>query len=288
MNTNKLGLLTVEEFNAGYQPVYQNIMSSFLGGSQAYSEQVGKMDFRKVEAIGDIRGKQVTPKDTEIKQISATDVKKSFKKYFLANQFRISQLQDQQGTNDVVAQVLDEHWKHMDELFLFGEGSSASTMLNNGLYWSDDSNYVLESSVEIDTDADPLIDLHSKVLTNAQKADRVAGRKLIMFYGDEVLPLFDGVYASQPVPFKRVLGEVLGSNYSMMKMPVDITPSQANGWMIVNLDQIKVHYTAIPSLKKQGSNEELGYNYFNFLYGSCMTEVKALNGIIRQPATLEA
>ncbi len=286
--TNKIVLRAIEQFMADYVPVYQPLYPLFLGKSQSYANEVGKIDFRRVETVGDIRAKHITPKDNEIKQIAVSEGKKVFKKYFLAKQYVNSTIQDQQGLEEIVAQVLDEHHKQADELLLFGEGTSASTMVNNGLYWSNDPNYVLESSAEVAAGTDHLIDLQKKVAKTAADADLVAGRKLVVFYGSDILEQYDGVYASHPVPFKRVLAEVLGPEYSFAKMPKPVTPNSANGWLIVNLDQIKLHYTTLPSLFDQGVNSEKMHAWFNFLMGSMMTEVIAKGGIIRQPATLEA
>jgi hypothetical protein len=288
--TNKVVLRTVEEFMTDYTPIYQPMYPLLLGKSQSYAEEVGKIDFKRVSAVGDIRAKHITPKDTEIRQISATDAKKTFKKYFLANQYVESDLQDQQNIEEIVAQVLDEHQKQADELMLFGEGTDASTMINNGLYWSNDPNYTLETSAELDTDADTggLIALHNAVIASALKADVVAGRKAIVFYGSLALAAFNGLYAAQPVPFKRVLADVLGSNYSFLSMPADVTPASSYGYIVVNLDQVKTHYTTLPSLKDQGVNSEKMYAWFNFLMGSMMVEVLAKNAVIRQPITFEA
>jgi hypothetical protein len=286
--TNKVVLRAVDEFMADYVPVYQPIYPLFMGKAQSYSEEVGKLTFKRLEAVGDIRGKHITPKDTEIRQIGVKESSKVFKKYFLANQFVQSALQEQSRTEDVIAQVLDEHQKQMDELFLLGEGTSNSTMINNGLFWSGDSNYTLENSATVDGDGvDPLIDLHAKVLQSAEAADQISGRKVIMFYGSTILPYFDGVYAASSMPFKKILGEVLGSNYSLLKMPSAVTPNSANGWIVANLDQVKLHYTALPQLKDQGVNSEKMYSWHNFLMGSCMLEVLASGGIIRQPATVD-
>lgn len=287
MSTNKPVLKTVDQFMEDYTPVYQPIYPLFLGKSQAWSEEVGKMEMRRVTTVGDIRTKHITPKDTEIAQVNVTESKKTFKKYFLGNQFQLSEFQNSEGVADVIAQVLDEHQKQQDDLFLLGEGTSNSTMVNNGLFHSNDANYVLESSVEIDTDADPLLDMHTKIVTTATKANKIAGRKMLMVYGADALAKFNSLYASQPIPFKRTLSEVLGGNYSAVEMPADVTPSGTNGWIIANMDQIKLHYTVLPSLKKQGINDEKGYAWFNFLMGSMMLEVQALNGIIRQPCTFE-
>ncbi len=283
--TNKVALRTIEEFMAGYVPIYQPIYPLLLGKSQSYSEEVGKQEFRRVNTVGDIRAKHITPKDTEIRQIAVSEAKKTFKKYFLANQFTISSMQDQQGVEDVVSQVLDEHQKQADELLLLGEGTSGSTMINNGLFWSGDANYTLNGAATI-SGSDPLIDLHATVMLDVATANQVAGRKMLMFYGSSMSALFNGVYAASPVPFKRVLAEVLGPQYALSEMPSAVTPSTTNGWIIINLDRVKLHYTVLPALKDQGVNDEKMYAWFNFLMGSMMLEVLASGGIIRTPATI--
>ncbi len=160
MATNRVMLRSVEQFMADYKPTYVPIYSALLGNSQAYSEEAGKISFNRLDAVGDLRAKHITPKDTVIEQISVVEKLKVFKKYFLGKQFIQSSLQDNSRTEQVIAQVLDEHQKHMDDLVLLGEGTSNSTMINNGLFWSNDSNYTLESSTDYgDVATDPLVDL---------------------------------------------------------------------------------------------------------------------------------
>lgn len=286
--TNKIVLRTTDELMADYVPTYQPFYPILLGKSQSYAEEVGKLTFKRLEAIGDIRAKHITPKDTEIRQIAVTEKSKVFKKYFLANQYTQSQLQDSSQNEDVVKQVLDENQKYMDDLVLLGEGTAANNVVNNGLYWSADPNYVLENSVEVDNANAWLTDLHAKVITTKLKADLVAGRKVIVFYGADMLAKVNGVYASSSRSFKEVLSGVLGSNYSIAELPAEVTPSGANGWMIINQDQVKLHYTTLPVLKAQGINEEKMYSWHNFLMGSAMVEVLAHKGVIRQPVTFEA
>lgn len=287
MATNKIVLRTTEEFMSDYLPIYQPIYPLFLGGkSQAYEREVGKLDFRRVQAVGDIRAKHVTPKDTEIRQIAVMEGKKSFRKYFLANQFTLSDFQDRQGVEEVVAQVLDEHQVQADELLMLGEGSSPADVVNNGLYYSLDSNYTLKSSVQIAL-TNRLYDFHNKVVASANQANQVAGRKVIFFYGADILPLVNAVYDTAVRAWKAALLEVLGANYSIVEIPAASTPSGANGWIIANMDQCKLHYTVLPELMNQGQNDEKMYLWFNFLMGSMMLEVLAKDGIIRQPATLE-
>lgn len=287
--TNKIVLRTAEEFMADYTPIYQPIFPLFLAGkSQSYAEEVGELTFKRLEAMGDLRLKHVTPKDTEIKQIAAREGSKVFKKYFLANQYVQSNFQDTKGNEDVIAQVLDENNKLADDLLLLGEGTAANNVINDGLYWNNQANYILEDSIEIANDNGWLTDLHAQIVTAKLKADLVSGRKVVMFYGALMLPKINGLYSASGKPFKSALQEVLGSSYSIAELPADVTPSGANGWMIVNMDQVKLHYTTLPVLKDQGVNAEKMYTWHNFVAGSMMLEVLVSKAIIRQPCTFEA
>lgn len=289
MSTNKIVLRSIDELMNDYVPVYKPIFPLLLGKSQQYNEEVGKVNFKRLETVGDVRAHHILPKDSEIREVSVKEASKTFKKYFLANEFAQSALQDRSQVEDVVAQVLDEHQRQMDELVLLGEGTSDSTMINNGLFWSGDSNYVLEGTPsEIFLDDAPLMAMHGAVVQSALKADLVAGRKLIMFYGDDVLPLFRGLHESYPTAFKKTLSDVLGANFSFVEMPADVTPTSTNGWIVVNLDQVKLHYTSLPSIHAQGVDERKMEVWTRFLMGSSMVDVLALNGIVRQPATVAA
>ena len=285
--TNKLGLRTVEEFMTDYAPIYQPFYPLLLGKSQAYSEQVGKLDFKRVDTVGDIRAKHITPKDTEMSQIIAKESSKSFKKYFLANQYIQSSLQDQAGIEVVQAQVLDEHQKQFDELVLLGEGTSAGTVVNNGLYWSADANYTLKSSATVALGTDHLIDMYSKVIASLTEAELIGGRLAVIFYGTTTVSKFNALYAATNIPIKRVLAEVK-PNVSFLSLPAAITPASAEGWMVVNLDQVKLHYCSLPKLDDNGVNPEKKYVWSNFIMGSSMVEVLAPSAIIRQPVTYGA
>lgn len=287
MATNKVVLRTVEEFMGGYQPIYQPLYPLLLGKSQAYSEEVGKINFNRLEAVGDLRAKHITPKDTEIRQIGVKNSSKTFKKYFLANQYIQSALQSQEDIEGIVAQVLDEHQKQMDEIVLLGEGTAGNNVVNNGLYWSGDSNYTLESSTEIQNAPDTQADLHESIMATVADARDLSGRKALIVYGATVLQKLDSLYPSQAVSVLGVLKDAL-DDVALVRMPAAVTPSAANGWIVVNLDQVKLHYTALPALKDQGVNAEKMYSWHNFLMGSAMLEVLAPNGVIRQPATFEA
>lgn len=290
MATNKILLKTTEQFMADYQPIYQPIYPLFLGKSAAYPDVVGKVNFNRLDTVGDIRAKHLLPKDTEMKQISVATGSKTYKKYFLANQYIQSNLQDSEGNEEIIAQVLDEHQKQFDDLLLLGEGTSASTMINNGLYWSADANYRLETSAEVakGTAEDHLRDLHSKIMAASAVANGISGRKILIVYGSTASAKFSGLYSNTDAVFSTVLAGALGSNYNIVTLPTAVTPSAANGYMIVNADNVKLHYTVLPQLKDRGVNSEKMYSWHNFLMGSCMLEVLVDDAVIRQPLTFQA
>lgn len=287
MTTNKVMLKTKEEFLADYKPVYQPIYPLMLNSAVFHPQEVGKANFTRLNAVGDIRQKHITPKDTELRQIAVNAGSKTFKSYFFANQFQVSTFQDNEGTQDVINQVLDEHQKQMDEIILLGDGgTSAGTVVNNGLYWSGDANYTLESSVEV-ASTSRLYDLHSKMMTTAMKANTISGQKLLIAYGATLLPYVNSIFDTAAKSFRQVLQETM-PGYAFADLPSSITPNSANGWIIVNLDQIKLHLTSLPVLYDQGTNNEKFYNWFNFVMSSAMIDVVAENGIVRQPCTFAA
>lgn len=286
--TNKIVLRDVEEFLSDYTSTYQAMYPLLLSAqNQQYTVEAGKLDFRRAQTIGDLRAKHILPKDTEIAQVNSNEFLKTFKKYFLANQYITSTLQDQQGVETVLAQVLDEHQKQMDELVLYGEGTSNSTMTNNSLFYSADPNHTTESVANIAFGDGRLADFHTKIMTNVIKADRLAGRKVIVFYGSNIVSLTKSIYADAARPFVSVLDEVVSrGGYSLAELPQEVYPAGEEGWMILNLDQIKFHYTQVPTLIAQGTNGEKMYNWHNFLMGSTMVDCLTKDAVIRQPATL--
>jgi hypothetical protein len=274
---------------ADYKPTYKAIYPLLMKNSQAYPQLVGELNFKRMTTVGDIRAKRVTPKDSHIHQIAVAQGSKTFKKYFNAAQFIQSIFQDTQGNEDIIKEVLDENEKLQDELMLFGEGTSDSTMLNNGVYWSNDPNYVLNDSEEIPAASTGynLPGLHSKIMEIMAVCDQVDGEKVLLLYGEDTLAKFDSLYANSDQPFKKVLADV-APGWSFLRMPPEVTPDSAEGFIGINLDQIKVNYTVFPSLLAQGVNEEKMHTFHNFLMGSMMVECKVSKAIVRQPVTYHA
>lgn len=286
--TNKIVLRSTEEFLRDYRPAYNPLMPLFMEGAKQYAVEAGQVKFTRVEAVGDLRAKMLGPKDTEIHQVGAKEGDKTFRKYFFGAQFIQSNLQDRNGYEDVVAQVLDEHNKQNDELLLTGEGTANNNVVNNGLYFSADPNYVTKSSVEIDKDGAGLLpNLYAQMISLIEEAEDLDGRLLVLTYGSVFTPVYNGLFTTTAAPFSKVLSDAK-PNVDFAKIPSSVTPSGANGYLIINRDQVQLLYTLLPTIRGQGINEEKEYSWTNFLMGSSMIDVRAKGGIIRQPITFEA
>lgn len=276
--TNKIVFRSVEEFMAGFTPRYTPLMGLFLDGARQHETAVGEAKYSKIEAMGDIRSRVVTPKDTELHQIGAGSSSKAYKKYFLGSQYIQSNLQDRQGYEDVVSEALDEHNKHNDEIFLSGDGQ------NNGLLVSSDPNFTLRTAPGNITTLDAL---YNEVVAEALVANEIEGRKVLLYFGDTMSTRFNALFADTNRAFSAVLGEAEAlSEYDFIKVPTSVLPaSLTNGFAIVNMGKIQVHYMLLPEVNNQGTNEEKNYAWTNFLQGSSMVDVKVKDGIIVQPLT---
>lgn len=284
MATNKIELRSMTEVMNDYRPTYKPLYALFLGSSEAYSEEVGEVAYKEITTVGDIRAKHITPKDTEMHQIAVGASSKIFKKYFLGTQYIVSDIQNQEGSETVVAQVLDEHQVQMDEMFLFGESTdSGTTVVNNGLFYSKDPNYNLRSSVNVP--AGDQSALHTAMVTAYNDIKDQDGRKVLILYGAGIMSIYDSIYASTTMAFKKVIQDVL-EGVSITEIPNKVTPSGLNGFIFVNLDRIKLNYVKLPELDDQDYNREKKYYWHNFVMGSCMVDVREPNAVTRQPVAI--
>lgn len=291
MGTQNIQLKSIDEFLAGYNPIYSPILPGFLTGGKStiMPAEAGITNFKRIEASGDLRGNRISPKDTSIKRAAAILASKTFKQYFYANQFVNSTLQRADQVDDAMAQILDAHFKHADEIMVTGDGTTDSDVLNNGLLFSLDSNYTKNVSSEVPT-SERLAAFHALVMSVALDANKVSGAKSIMYYGSNILPLYTGIHSGSGRAVNAALQEALDAlgDFSQMVLPSEITPSGQNGFLIVNRDQIHTHTVPLPQILSRGVDERSMEVWGNFLTGSNMIEVLAKGGIIRQPLTLAA
>lgn len=286
MTTQKNVLRSIDETITNYVPTYRAIYPLFLPRGRQYQAEVGKINYKQIDAMGDIRAKHYTPKDTEMQTISTGESAKLFHKYFMANKYTVSTLQDLNEIQRIQTQVLEEHQKQADEFLFMGDPVNG-TQTNNSLYLSNDTNYIVNGSEEVDVNANQN-KLHELVVSVAEEANNIAGRKLLFHYGTELNKVWNSLWTSGPKPFKSLLQEVLGPDYVQIQLPSSLVPNTAQGFKIVNLDHTILNYTLVPTIDDQGTNLEMKYHWFNFIFGSMMVDVETKGAIIRQPVTLAA
>lgn len=285
MATNKLIVNSTEEFMAAYRPKYNPLYGLLLARSKQYPLEMGSVKMTKSTAVGDIRAKRITPKDNILSQITVSSGSKSFKKYAFGNQYIQSEFQEAGDIDGIVAQVLDEHQKQFDEITLLGDGTAANNVINNGLYWSGDANYVLNSSAAISASPNAQTSLYAKIQEVLSAAREVSGPKAIVLYGATTLSTYDSLMPDAETSFKSVLKDGLEVSETVIRMPKDITPSSSNGFIVISLDEVMFHYLTLPKVLNNGVNEEKLHSWHNFVIGSSMVEVEAPGAIIRQPLT---
>lgn len=282
MQTGKIVLREIEEMMNDFKPTYIPLMPLFLSVAQVYKIEEGKIKFTSLDAVGDLRAKLMGAKDSELHTINSKEGSKTFNKYFFGAKYKQSNLQDTAGYERVTGQTLDEHNVQNDELFM-------GTDVNSGLYTSTDPNYDLKASYEVkkDSDGEHLADLYQKMISTVEEANAVDGEKLVLVYGENMIAKYNGLFGKTNTAFSKTLGDAL-PGVNIEKIPKKITPAGENGFVVVNMNQIKVHYCTLPKILDQGVNAEDMYTWTNFIIGSSMVDCLVKGAILRQPVTFQA
>lgn len=281
MSTNLIISQTSQEFLSGYTPVYSPIYPLFTQGGQQYAMQAAERTLRRAVALGDIRTKRYSPKDTEVKHFNAGPQDKTFKAYLNVVRFTHSVFQDASGVPDILSQALEEHQKAQDELLYFGDGATDGAQVNNGLYFSSDANYIKESSTSLSA-TNQLLLFHQAVVSEA-RAVSVGGSRSIIFYGDTCLAALDSLHADGGGAVVAGLEDVLGNEFDLIRSPKGLTPSGENGILVVNHAQVKTHYVTEPVILDQDTDRKEMQAWANFVQGSMMVDVAAYGGIRKLP-----
>lgn len=280
MNSSHIGTADIDKMNESYNPAYAALVSLFLPKSEEYEAKEGSVNFKEVETVGDVKAKRISPKDTELELINTRISKKVFNKYYHGIKYTVSELQSDESFQKTIDQVLDEHLKQFDEIFVTGDTH------NNGLLASSDTNYVLKASQPVGTTTPAkqaaLLPLIAGI---AEDMKSIAGSKTLYYYGiSDVINSID----TNGISFKKLLNEVVGEEIELVKIPTEAlgaTYGALKGFVVVAHDHVSLNYTALPHVKASAMNEEGGYRWARFLSGSSMLEVNAKGAVQHQPVT---
>jgi hypothetical protein len=277
--TNKPILRTAEEFANEYQPVYSAIYPAFLSGphSKVYERVEGSQKVKGVEAIGDMLAKKFSSKDTLIHQLHGKATEFTFDKNFYLAEYKTGVNQSSEGDPQLVNEFLDNNNVLLDQLLLFGDEG------NQGLYTNNSSKYVTETPIASIDPANKNA-LFEAIMATADEADKLAGSKILMLYGENTRKLWRaGLFQTGVASVRENLMSALGSEYMPMVMPSQVTPN-AEGWMIINLNKIKVHNHGAPWMEP-GEDAPRRLRYVHFLLGSVGVELMQEGAIIKQAVT---
>lgn len=278
--TNKPILRTAEEFAGQYTPVYPAIYPMFLSGGQAkpYERVEGTQKVKGVEAIGDMIAKKFSSKDTMIHQLHGKAKEFVFDKNFYLAEYKTGINQSTEGDPQLVQEFLDNQNLKLDQLLLFGDEG------NQGLYTNNSANYVTESAI---SSIDPT-DKHAffeAIMASAEEADKNAGSKVLMLYGEMTRRLWRaGLFETGQASVQSNLMTALGSEYTPVLMPAQVTPSSVEGWLIINMNKIRVHHHGAPWME-MGEDAPRRLRYTHFLIGSVGVELLHNGAILKQAVT---
>lgn len=277
--TNKPVIKTSEEFAEGYSPVYSPIYPLFLSGAHAvaYERVEGKHTVKGVEALGDMFAKKFTAKDTLKHQLHGKATSFQFDKNFYLAEYKTGKNQSTEGDQSLVNEFLDNQNVLLDQLLLFGDEG------NQGLYTNNSSNYVTEGAI---ANIDPANkrEFFEAITATADEADKLAGSKILMLYGETTRKLWRaGLFETGVASVRDRLMTALGPEYTPIVLPSQVTP-MAEGWMIINLNQIKVHHHGAPWMEP-GEDASARKRFVHFLIGSVGVELKQVGAIIKQEVT---
>jgi hypothetical protein len=277
--TNKPILRTAEEFASDYSPVYPAIYPAFLSGAQAkaYERVEGTQKVKGVEAIGDMIAKKFSSKDTLIHQLHGKENEFNFDKNFYLAEYKTGINQSAEGDPALVAEFIDNQNVKLDQLLLFGDEG------NQGLYTNNSAKYITETPIS-SIDASDKNAFYEAIMGTAEEADKMAGSKVIMFYGEVTRRLWRaGLFSTGQASVQSNLMSALGSEYTPLLMPSQIAPN-AEGWMVINMNKIKVHHHGAPWMEP-GEDLPRRLRYVHFLIGSVGVELMQSGAILKQAVT---
>jgi hypothetical protein len=282
MSTGYPNVKSTTEFLKDYVPTYKPIFPLFLTKGKKHAEEIGQAISKRYEAVGDYRMAQITPKDTLLRTIGCGERSKTFKKLFLMNQFELSGLQSQDAQSEIVKQVLDEGSKQFDEGLWLGGGTSDATVVNDGIFWTLDANRQTLVTADHSALSTTLMSaLLGTILSSWDTANQIAGEKILIPYGDVKSKMFEILSGST-----TLMKACEENGVKLAMVPDALIPASNHGILIINLDQVVVHYTAIPKLDDTGFERKSKVFWTNFLQGNTMVDILVYGGIMKQSIVL--
>lgn len=291
MPTDKHALeITIEKVNEAYMPSYTPLFP-ILTKTKKYDEFIGEVKLKETSVIGDARAREINAQDTEFKHAKSAQATKNFNKYFKGIKHIVSGFVDNSDFQKVSDEILDINLMEFDKAFFTGDANSSGAIRNNGLWLSNDPNYILKASQNLG--ANPTQD-DWKTLFDAliREAESKLGNaaKVILLAGTAATKLGKFVPGTTTTYIRAIQNAYtdLGKQVTIEAVPTNLEDETTNGVLLLTPSQILHHYTALPYIKGNGYNDENSYTWMSLIYGSSMVDVQKSGAIIKKPLTFTA
>lgn len=269
MGSDNLGFPTVEELRTGY--AQRGTVRPFFGtfpNKIAYPQEMGTAKSYTFRTIGDLTAKKIGVVDTE-KRHAITDVlTKEFKKEFFNLKYEINNYQSKNHVQDLNIQVTDQLLIQQDYALCAGS-------INNGLFVSSDPDFVTASPATMTNYAEIFAAVYAQLEANAILTGN--GMKRVAFYGT-MIPLVNTISPGTGLTYLDLLRGAF-PDISFVFVPTHATYT-GNGFFILNDGLVRLNYTLVAGVKNSGVNEEEGYGYINYDYGTMSLELLAPGAIV--------
>jgi hypothetical protein len=274
MGSDNLAFPTVQELRTGY--AQRGTVRPFFGtfpNKKQHVEEMGTAKAFTIRAVGDLTAKKLGVADTEKRHAMTDSAIKTFNKEFYNIKYEINSYQNKDHVNDLNIIVSDKLLMQQDAALSAGSGG------NNGLFVSSDPDYVTIGSQVMTDYATIQAVIYAQL--EANKLLTGNGAKRIAFYGT-MIPLVNTIAAAGNGLTILNLLQVAFPDVTFVFVPTHATTS-GNGFFILNDGLITLNYTLLAGVKNAGVNEEDGYGYINYDYGTMMLELMAPGAIAIVP-----
>ena len=284
------------EINRNYTPMY-NPFYLLLKEGKVYNEKPGKVVFKDRGLQGDKKAAEVLAQDTEIKSLSVGEkAPKEYLKFPKGAEYAVSDLQDNSDAQSVDNEVLDEFQKQLDGEIFTGEGTSNTTVKNNGIFFSKDPNFVEKAVVSFPTSfSERKAFIKSLAKESANGAG--GGLKRIALLGSKLPAIFGDVIGAGNDTFAELLlrarlaGEppleiMVVPNEINLKLKELSSGTEVDGIIVMDYENVLLNHGLLPQVFDKGYEKRGKLTWTQYFYNSAMVDIIKKAALIKQLVTV--
>lgn len=281
----RYGILEKEEYLNGARLMYTPCILA-LQNREEHAFDVSKVNFKEINVDNDsIVAEILTKEATEKAHIKARGMSKSFNIFVKGAKFIKSISDGAVDLQKVHNKVLREYAILFDKDALHGDGG------NNGLLNSSDPFYITNTSHAIPAASGNGFNRVQDVNTlmvglKAQVGEKTSSSDVKVFvYGSDLIKFMGSITADNETTVRDILQRAY-PEAMFIEVPTIATPAaDGNGFVVVSDDMTTLHTTTVPTISRQGVNEEDEYYYAQYITGSVQVTPDIEGAIIKQAVT---